>query len=292
MAPTIKWQRWDSASYNWFGTSAADALPGLEAELDAWITAVNGNASNSGRSVVKERGYASSTGGNYAGLVISCGANSNVSKGYLQYITSNSTTSKSIRAGGTYVDDTSNGGYGTISGGVSDASVSWLTSGQSADWLICYDTTDGIEYFTFGPSFGTSPSTGYMDGFIIMKGADGEWLLSSNDSSAQLMTHYYDDEAGTGWSTPNGSPVSPSNINTSSGNSYERFKFYSLYDATNGSFIANRIVYAANPDLLSFYSGQGSTGTRNVITDLGDGNNVYLLSSYYFGPNILVDLRP
>ena len=34
------------------------------------------------------------------------------------------------------------------------------------------------------------------------------------------------------------------------------------------------------------------TGDRTILTDLGDGDNVYLLASYYAGPSILVDLRP
>lgn len=292
MAPTIKWQRWDSASYDWFGATSADALPGLEAELDAWITAVNGNASNSGRTVTKERGYADSTGGNYAGLVISCGANSDTAKGYLQYAVLNSTSTKKIYAGDTFVDDTSNGGYGAVSGGPSDTSVSWYTSGQSADWLICYDTTDGEEFFIFGPSLGASQSANYMDGFMIMKATDGEWLLNSNDGSNNVAIHYYDDDGGTGWSTPNGSSSAKSTVNARSQNTlYWRFGLYSA-TTPDTSFVGSRVVYAANPNLLNTYTGKTDTGTRTIITDLGNGNNVYILSLYYYGPTLLVDLRP
>jgi hypothetical protein len=295
MAPTIKWQRWDSASYNWFGTAATDALPSLEAELDAWITAVNGNASNSGRQVTKERGYADSTTANYAGLVISCGANGNTDKGYMSYMTSGGTTSKRVVTGGTYVDDTSLGGYGTISGGFFDTSISWYTSGQEANWMLVYGTTDGQEYFSFGPSFGVSPSTTYQDGFFIFKGTDGEWSMTSNDGSSQIHIHYWDDAISTGWSDCT-RDASSNKSRTATTFGYGRYLLYS--DSSGQTNTANStdgsaFVFAASPDVFETVtiSTYAFTGTRRIFSNLGDGNNVYMLTGYYYGPSFLIDLR-
>jgi hypothetical protein len=295
MAPTIKWQRWDSASYDWFGKTADDALPRLEEELDAWMTAVNGNASNVGRQVTKERGSADSTGGNYAALVMSCGANGNTEKGYLSYGCFNSTSSKRIYAGPTYADDTSNNGYGTISGGSSDTSVSWYTSGQEASWLLVYDVTDGQEYFSFGPTFGAAPSNTYQDGFFIFKGNDGEWSITSNDASSQHHVHYWDDAISTGWS--NCSRSSDPDLSRLQG-SYSCGRYLLYSNSVNQSNSTNaaegsQFVFAANPDVYEtttnfFFS---YTGRRRVFSDLGDGNNVYMLTGYYYGPSFLIDLR-
>lgn len=294
MAPTIKWQRWDSASYNWFGVTTSDALPALEAELDAWITAVNGNASNAGRSITKERGYASSTTVNYAGLVISAGANGNASKGYMSYYTHGSTSTRRVYLGDTYSNDTANGGYGTISGGRSDTSVSWVTSGREASWLIVSDVTDGFEYFCFGPSIGTSTTTSYMNGFFIFKGTDGEWTLETGDSSNRYVVHYFDDAAGSGWDTPG------RGVNTTCGNiGYDEnyvSSRYSVFPKTTpgGSSADSAIdgayyVFCNNSDVYNAVNER--TGSRRVLTDLGTGDNVYQLSGYYYGPQFLVDLR-
>ena len=289
MAPTIKWQRWDSASYDWTGTNASDALPSLEAELDAWITTVNANASNSGRQLTKERGYANSTTSNYHGLVISAGANSNTSKGYMAYGTYGSATTKKIYLGGTFVDDTSNGGYGTISGGPSDTSISWYTSGQAADWLITYGVVDGEEYFNFGPKLGTS--TSYMDGFTIMKCTDGEWSLFSGDSSVRRHIHYWDDAVTTGWADISRTNGGSERAQTKSSTSYGRFVLVPNGAAAPG-FVGTAGIAAASPEMLQVADTTRRTGDRTVLTDVGTGDNVYLLTSYFEGPSILVDLRP
>ena len=296
MAPTIKWQRWDSASYDWYGVTATDALPTLEAELDAWITAVNGNASNSGRQVTKERGYADSTTLDYAGLVISCGANGNTEKGYMAYGTYNSTTNKSIYLGNTYADDTSRGGYGTISGGVQDSGVSTRTSGQEASWLIVSSIVDGQEYFCYGPTFGTNPSVNYQDGFFIFKATDGEWSMTSGDGSIGLHTHYWDDGLSTGWSSCNRTGNSYDDVMLVQGNNtYGRYGLFpgSPVNVANPVTQGAQVVYAANPDVLTANTGASFyyTGRRRVMTTLGNGQDVYILNGYYYGPTFLVDLR-
>ena len=293
MAPTIKWQRWDSAAYNWLGQNATDALPSLEAELDAWITTVNANASNTGRQLAKVRGYASSTTTNYAGLTIEAGANNNADKGYLQYFSA-STTAKKIYAGNTFADDTSNGGYGTVSGGSSDTGVSWATSGTEANFLLVYDTTDGQEFFSFGPTFGTTNVTSYQDGFFIFKATNGEWVMDTQDGSSHHMIHYWNTTEG--WDNCNRA-TSADSIAPAGTYLYGRFALRKS-SATSFSYTGQAgeiksVVYAANPVLLetNTSSTYNQTGTRRVMTDLGDGTNVYVLTAYYYGPNIFIDLR-
>ena len=295
MAPTIKWQRWDSASYDWFGTASTDALPSLEAELDAWIATVNANLSNAGRSVVKERGYASSTTANYAGFVISCGAAGNSAKGYLAYGTYGSTSTKKLWAGDTYADDTSQGGYGTISGGYADGSVTWITSGNEASWLVTTSVVDGQEYFTFGPSFGNN-SANQEEGFTIFKCTDGEWSLVSNDSSSQCHTHYWDDDASTGWLNCSRSPGYSDQPVIQLSSFAGRYGIYAN-SGTQGSLVgadAPSIVYAANPDMMAASNNSTFmlTGNRRIYQDLGNGDNVYMYAGSSYGPSYLVDLRP
>ena len=122
MAPTIKWQRWDSASYDWHGQAATDALPQFEAELDAWIAAVNANPSNAGQQITKMRGYADSTDPDSAGITLRYGAANNTAFSYSFLGTKDQTGSRSYKSGDTYVDDASEDGYGTISNGNSDTS--------------------------------------------------------------------------------------------------------------------------------------------------------------------------
>lgn len=296
MAPTIKWQRWDSASYDWFGVTASDALPSVEAELDAWIATVNGNASNVGRQVTKERGYADSTTANYGGLVISCGANGNAAKGYMGYGCYGSTTSRRAYVGDTFTDDTSNGGYGAISGGPSDTSIAWITSGQEANFLIVTGVVDGEEYFNFGPSFGTSPSVSYMDGFLIAKATDGEWFMTTSDGSGanrRFLTHYWDDAVSTGWSTLNRTTGGGAIVTLRDTYTTGRFSLRSDSPVSPTFISGTGAIYAASPDMYqpSGNSSYYETGDRVVFTDIGDGSNVYLLTGYYYGPSFLVDLR-
>lgn len=293
MAPTIKWQRWESAAYNWFGQAATDPLPSMESELDAWIATVNGNASNTGRQLTKMRGYASSTGGNYAGITVRAGANGNAAYGYFQYACLNATTSKVVRMGNSFTDDTSNGGYGTLDGGPVDTSVSWVTSGSSADWLLVTGTVDGQEYFIFGPSFG-SPSTTNQDGFVIMKGFHGEWVFVTADGGSTVVQaySYFDDAISTGWDSLSRGSVSNSTILSASSSTYGRFVIAANGGGTPG--LSGGRVYAASPDLYepSVTTTYYYTGYRRVLTDIDAGGQVYMLNTYYYGPTVLVDVRP
>ena len=293
MAPTIKWQRWDSASYDWHSGTADGAVAQIEAELDAWIAAVNAHTANTGRQITKMRGYADSTGGSYAGITLRYGANSNTEYAYSYYGTRGSTSSRTWYIGPNFADDTSNGGYGTVSGGASDSSISWRVSGYEADFLLIYDTTEGQEYFLMGPRFGTS--TSYMDGFAIMKSTTGEWMISSGDGSATRYTyHYFNDSVSTGWSAINRTATGNGNAETRN-NALCRYHENASTSGSPSSFFSSNIsVAAASPDLLAVSSSGAyyQTGTRRVITDISPNNDFYLLSSYYYGPVVIVDLRP
>lgn len=294
MAPTIKWQRWEAAAYDWQGTDPTDALPSLEAELDAWIAAINAHAGNAGKQITKMRGAADSTADNYAGLVLRYGANGNTEYAYSHYGTRGSTSSRSWSIGTGYTDDTSVGGYGTISGGMSDTSVSWRKNGYDADWLVVYDTTEGQEFFSFGPRLGGS-SNAYMDGFTIFKSHSANWCFVSADgsSSSQMAFHYFDDAVSTGWSGIERSSGDSCYVRT--GGMYSRYELYPTSTGTGVStFSGPGQVYAANPYMFSASSSSTYylTGTRRILTDVSPNNDYYLLTMYYYGPTILVDVRP
>lgn len=291
VAPVIKWQRWESGVYDWFGQTAADPVPSIEAELDAWIATVNGNASNSGRQITKMRGAADSTGGNYCGIVLRFGANSNTEHAYFKYGCFNSTSRKHY-LGTAYTDDTADGGYGNVSGGPSDTIVSWYTSGQEANFLIISGTVDGQEYFIFGPSFGSNPDYNYCDGFAIIKGVSGEWSFQSQDGGPSAgFFSYFNDAASTGWSTLSRNTGS---LDVRIGNSTYSYGRYGLIPGYGtSSLIGDARFYAAAPELLeSFNSNIYVTGDRRVLTDIDAGGQVYILTGYVYGPSVLVDVRP
>lgn len=291
VAPVIKWQRWESGVYDWFGQTAADPVPSIEAELDAWIATVNGNASNSGRQITKMRGAADSTGGNYCGIVLRFGANSNTEYAYFKYGCFNSTF-RGHYLGTAYTDDTADGGYGNVSGGPSDTSVSWYTSGQEASFLIISGTVDGQEYFIFGPSFTSNPQSAYSDGFAIIKGVSGEWSFESQDGGPSCaFFSYFDDTASTGWSTLARGTGNLDSTITNSQYSYGRYAISPGPGAA--SRIGNPRFYAAAPELLEPNGVTYElTGDRRVLTDIDAGGQVYILTSYVYGPSVLVDVRP
>ena len=293
VAFTVKWQRWDSTAYNWFATGANDALPAMEAELSSWMSSVNANASNATQQLAIERGASSSLQANYGGLVLSAAASGTVEKGYLFYGCMGSTSAKRLYTGNSFDNGIGNGGYGVISGGASDTSTSWYTSGREANWLLIYDDTDGEEFFSFGPTF-DSRSSGYEDGFLIYKRSDGTWVMVSGDGQAnQLGIGYVNTSQFTGWTQP--TRRSGNYIANTDRYSYF-FERYSLYPNNYGSstYIDTDVRWrAANPNLFSppFNSTYYFTGDRLVLNDLGDGTNVYMISAYFGGPMVLVDGR-
>ncbi len=255
---------------------------------------MNGNASNVDRQITKERGYADSTTANYAAMVISAGAGSGVDRGYFGWGAYGSTTSFRLYLGDSYVDDTSNGGYGTISGGPSDTSVSARTSGQEANWLIMYDTTDGEEFFTWGPTYDARDYT-REDGFAIIKRTSGDWMYETGDGAGRDVFSYTDDGTFQEWSSPDRLSGDVAVSNSLGSSLYVLTRFNVIPDSnTVGSSISDSqgVWIAANPSVLGWTSSTAnySTGDRLLLDDLGDGTNVFTVTAHAYGPRILVDL--
>lgn len=294
MAPTIKWQRWDTASYNWFDQTAGAAFPALVSELSAWITTVNGNASNTGRQLTLMRDHTDSTStANTIMFTLRAGANSNTKYGYMQYGSYASTTVKNVVLGNVYADDTTRNGYGTVSGLVtSDTSISHISSGQDFNSLIITGTVDGEEYFIWGPHIS---GTTYQDGFYIVKATTGEWVMGANDGAVHQTISYFNDSVTTDNWAEISRGASGSSVTAPSAISYSRLEFrpYAYFSSSLTGLVGPG-VYAASADLYCYAntSEGDETGDRRVLSDLGNGTNVYMLTSMHYGPTVLVDLRP
>jgi len=291
MAPIIKWQRWDSSNYNWFGTAATDALPAMTEQLGLWIADVNGNESNVNRQLIIERDASSSTSTNYAGLVISAGADGTTDRGYMTYACFGSTSARRLYVGNAYDNGIGNGGYGIVSGLSSDTSIAFRTSGHEANWLLIYDNEDGKEFFTFGPTF-SSRSSGYEDGFTIFKRTTGEWCMVTGDGTSQYPVSYVNTSQFTGWTQPNRRNTSSNSRVDTRGVAIGRYTLLPNTTASTSVIDEDFFWVAANPNLMaaSGTSTYYDTGDRVVLTDLGDGTNVYLVTSYHYGPMVLMDL--
>lgn len=297
MAPTIKWLRFESAAYDWTDATATGPLKQIEAEIDAWITAVNANASNTGRQLARVRGIDDSTTANYAGFVVRASANNNTENAWMHFGTIGSSTTRVHYVGSTYADDTSRGGYGTVAGnGGSDTSVTWKSNGTTADFLLGYDTTDGQEYLVLGYATNTTPSTAYEDGLLIYKTTTGEWAMGASDGASYSCIGYFNDSTGVGWDSPRRTNTQESST-VGATSSVCRGRFFLCSGSTSGPSlidVGHGALAAANPDLLEAHttSTYYFTGYRMKLDDLDATGLVYLLNMFYYGPMILVDLRP
>ena len=152
-----------------------------------------------------------------------------------------------------------------------------------------------IKFAGLGVSNQFSAFTDEGDGFFIFKCTDDEWSMVSNDASSQYHVHYWDDVISTGWSNCSHS----TNVDTARTQISFSYGRYSLYSASTnltnsvGPTEGSQFVYAANPNVYEATASSSYyyTGRRRVFDDLGDGNNVYMLTGYYLGPSFLIDLR-
>ena len=296
MAPVIKWQRWDSASYDWNGHTSTDPVAAIDDILDTWITAVNANASNVGRQVTKMRSYTDFSG-SYNGHVLRFGANSDTEYGYFRYGTRGS-TSFSFYMGDSYTDDTSDGGYGVVgvtNGGSSDLSIPARTSGQEGSFLLCYDTTDGAEFFTFGPYYPNNYTYQYSNGWMVFKTTKGEWAMTANDYTVRRCYTYHNDVISTGWGNLSRNTTQDQNVsylNTATGY-FGRFTAYNSQSGTvTTTFGDYYSVVAANEALLYSSGSTGDlTGKRLVNTTEDPDRGIYLLTSFYSGPNVYINVN-
>ena len=188
MAATFKTQLWDNTGWGWDQATAGSPCEQMLTEMRSWITAVNGNASQTGKQLVLERDENSPTTANYRGFTLNMPAINTTGSLYFQ-MRSSSTTNLVMYAGNTFTDDTSNGGYGTVSGGVSDTSISWKNNVNTSGQLqIAYSVVDGEEFF--GCSWFLDSEGVYGDHYILFKDQNGEWACAAQDSTAYIGWAY------------------------------------------------------------------------------------------------------
>ena len=188
MAVTVEYQAWDSATYNWLDNSSSTAAPQqINDKLSAWITAVNANASNTSKQLTIEKGPADSTSANFVGWVIKLDSSTSLSPFYFAVYTLSSGV-LGMYSYETWTNSTSNGGYGTLSGSSSGASVNFRTSAIAAEFTVATETANGQEFFALG--YKTDPSSSNYQGFFVLfKDTTGEWA-SYNGGSNNYGTLY------------------------------------------------------------------------------------------------------
>lgn len=197
MAVSLQQQTWTSTNYNWFDTASTSAPNQLDAKLKAWIASVNSNSSNTNKqiTVLKDPSNAS---GVYCGWTLKFASTTTGGTEFANYTTSGSTfilgtfTNSSanrltyVCREENYSESTSNGGYGTFSYTASkyyyDTSMSFYTSGQTAEILVATDTVDGKEFFLWGYRLANNNS--YSDALLIFKQDNGEWAVVSSDGGS------------------------------------------------------------------------------------------------------------
>ena len=187
-ADAFKTQAWNNTGWGWDQATAGSPCEQMLTELRGWITTINGNAAQSGKQVVLERDENSSTTADYRGFTINMPAITTTGSLYFQMFSSTTTTLQ-MRWGNSFTDDTSNGGYGTITSGGFDSSIGWKnTVTTEAQMNVCYGTVNGEEFFACG--WALDSSTSYSDHFTLFKDINGEWAVVQNDGTSTLGWFY------------------------------------------------------------------------------------------------------
>ena len=262
-------QSWTNATWQWDSAVAGSACVELVAELDAWISAINGNASQTGKHVVKIRDYNSSTTVNYRGWGVQLPMQNQVGDLYVRVYSSSTATNLSYVCSTGFTDDTSNGGYGGATGTTgSDTGISWKnTVTTSGTFIIGTSTVDGEEFFGYGWSLDNSST--YADFVLMFKDDRGEWSSFVADGGA-MSGLAYDDLRGA-WTNIAGFE-STSNTNT----------LLPLSVYTTSTPVANneqfRYRINAASDDLSYTV--GSSLVQSSYTTLPGGDNAVLMSQY------------
>lgn len=259
--PVGKYKAWSAVDSNTLGTAVGDFWPALEAELDAWITAISGNASMTGYLPIKKKGYADSTTANYMGFTVELPHPTNPSIYMGSYSTS--TTSRTRKHASTWTDNSSEGGYGGFGGTVDTETTGWTVTGRANGIFLAYDTTDTQEFFTAG--YWDEAGTSVQDNIVLFaRGTDGTWGSFFNDSNTNHILWY---------SGKSGSVVSTS---------VETTAYYNIFASKFGDTgIGGGARFAsANPRLLS----PSSSATGAYFAD--GGYSAYVTA--YFGPIVLL----
>lgn len=168
-----------------------------EAEIAAFITAVNAHASNSTRQLTLEAAPSTTTSNLFNGFVFSMD-HPTYGKLYVQDRMGNSLTTGYVIMGTTWTPGTAIGGLGTVTGSVSsDTFSSMFSTAGAADVVIFYDTTEGSEFFLCNWRTNSSSSQKCS---IVFKDTEGDWVYSwAHDSSSQIGCNVAGVKTGTGW---------------------------------------------------------------------------------------------
>lgn len=194
MAVVVEYQAWDSASYNWLDKTTSTSAPvQINNKLDAWVAAVNANASNTNKQITVEKDPADSTSANLVGWVIKLASDSANSTTYAEF----RTTSATVGTVGTYsswTSGTANGGYGTMGATGSSVTSAFKTSGSSAEFLVATETTDTEEFFCLAWKTDSTTFSSSSGCLLLFKDTAGEWTTffgsgGSENGSFYLPTH-------------------------------------------------------------------------------------------------------
>lgn len=264
--PVGKYKFWDSTTANGLGTSANDFWPALEAELDAWLSAISGNASLAGAVPTKLKGTADSTNASYIGFVVELPHTTDPSI----YVGSFAISAAAInqKASSTWTDSGSNGGYGTFGGTVDQETSNWSATGIDLGIFIAYDTTDGEEFFVAG-RWGSDTLSNHDPLMIMVRGIGGNWSGTVVDSTTSGML----------WYDRNTSSFVSSSIITRSAS---EVTIFSSSSGTSSPGISTTSQFvSANPRILTTYAG-ADTGSS-----FGDAPYTAYLTAYY-GPTVII----
>lgn len=188
--PQVEVQRWSAAAVDWGANSGSTGVSyNLNQKLRDWIAVVNANASNTNRQITMLKDETSATGTTYQGFVLKL--NYNTTDGFhLLHFGSN--TSMSVYGAEGYLDNGTNGGYGSqdASSGlyrVNDFQQKKMDGTRDVDLYVSYDTTNNQEYFLFCLA---QNNTAFQDWVGIFKTNHGHWYAAFNDASTYRAITY------------------------------------------------------------------------------------------------------
>lgn len=221
MAVVAKHGIWDNASFPWTNQTSAGLMGSIITEIDAWITAISGNASiiANGQVPVKKRDQNSSTdGGVNNGFVYefpdtSIGLN-NDGPTYPTLLIYGTETFLNLKMTDEYGDNTSNGGYG--SAGQSTGHVVSETSSGAAGYnneaIVVTETTDGEEFLAV--CIKMSSVNSQNGAFLVAKDMDGRWFfdLKGTGFAYDNLMGYWTAAGGPYDTDPLGTVIATSNI--------------------------------------------------------------------------------
>lgn len=174
-ATTAQYQGYDNTTWDWGQDPGTGPNAECTALMSAWITAINANASQSGKQVSLLRDYSDSTSANYGGFVIATPMMLTADTVYHQLYTWTATNSY-YYVGTGFTDNTSNGGYGGVTSIIdSHTNVSGFKSAVTSTCAIitATSTVDGEEFFLY--AWNQENSTSYNGFFLLTKDNNGEW---------------------------------------------------------------------------------------------------------------------